>query len=689
MPSVDNMPIDFTSSKMRIITKAGDQAQRFAEGTKFKLFAVQASSGSHNWSNTVMYDRAGTESSGSINYGTKVSYGVAPLNVLDFYGITYGEGSDIQSVGSEGEVPKVSVSMASGTLPDLMYSDNLKAKTSSSGLLNMEFRHAMSKINIEILKQDESQDEIKQLEGAKVDKIVLKGTGTSGDFNVETGLWESVSSPSDGYVVYEGSTSVSSEVQMIVSDLHVIPVAGGNVTLDIYLSGITNAVSPVSYTLTIDAASDGKYLHLEQNHEYTFSVVVLKNDVRVVTVTPKVYDWIDVDMGNVAYFGQPVFFGGLMWMDRNLGAKSADCENDWYNTVGHYYQFGRNIPFILDVEKWLAYTEDDGTKDLKEARILEENTDRITRLHTAWSSYDDARKADVLKNMVECIYSLDHKGKRTHGYKKVSTADDILARKVGEVILDSKGNVDDDKTSASYLYGGGPGGTYQMVWTFKGNHAQDYWKSSQDQPCPRGWRLPTVDDLYTFMPRQQVNWNTSGNTYPKLIKSNQEHIRYGYVESSEGRYNVCYILKNPGTANAYRILIKSHFAKNVDGNGYSKNKRYITIARFSASKDDKIEDYTSAGYNDFLKPDSNENTMWNNPVETTSFPGCGYIVPDNHKIDLRSFGWGTIMRTSDYYSTQNNWVQYLSVTDYQLSVQSASRRSLGDQIRCVRDVNAN
>ena len=105
--------------------------------------------------------------------------------------------------------------------------------------------------------------------------------------------------------------------------------------------GIVDGDEYVDYTL---AVSEGTPLRLKQNHEYTFSIAVLKNDVRIVAVTPKVYDWIDVELGNVAYFGQPVYFGDLVWMDRNLGASSADCENDWYNTIGYYYQHGRNVP---------------------------------------------------------------------------------------------------------------------------------------------------------------------------------------------------------------------------------------------------------------------------------------------------------------------------------------------------------
>ena len=691
VPSVGDTPIEFSASKMRVITKVGDKADPFDEGTKFRLFAVEDANDTHNWSNAVMYNRSGEMSSGMVSYGDKVSYGVEPLNILDFYGVTYGTSSDITVSGNLGVIPKVSVEPQTGSLPDLMYSDNLKSKTSASGLLQMEFRHAMSKLNIEILKQDESADQDKKLENAVLKKIVLKGTGVSGTFNIEAGSWEDVSQDADGVTVFSGSKKISTAAERVVSNQLAIPVTNGNVSLEVYLSGIDGAKdNPITYTLTIGKTDGGGdlFLNLEQNHEYTFSITVLKNDVRVVTVTPKVYEWIDVELDTGdAYFGQPVYFGGLMWMDRNLGAKSADCENDWYNTIGHYYQFGRNIPFILDVEKWLAYTEDDGEKDMQKARIIREKTDRITWLHPDWNSYSDEKKASMLKNMVDCIYSNDHRGERVSGYKIVTKSDDILIRNVGDVILDSGGYVDDALTRSAYVYGAGGSGEYKAVWTYKNNSAQNYWNSPDLQPCPKGWRLPTQEDLYTFMPRNQVNW--ASNKYPTVMNNPPyENVRFGYIDSPEGRYNVCYILKNPRTSNAYRLMIKSHFAKNIDREGYSKNKRYISIARFAASADDTIGDYTSDSYAASLEAGSKENTMWNTPVEVAYFPGCGYIVPDKDYVDFRSFGWGTIMRTSDYYGTTNNWVQYLSVTDYQLSIQNASRRSLGDQIRCVRDVNA-
>lgn len=687
VPSVDNMPVEFISSRMRIITKAGDEAQRFPDGTRFKLFAVQSSSGPHDWSNTVLYDREGTESSGTVNYGEKVSYGVAPLNVLDFYGVTYGSGSSVPSVASDGGVPKVSVSMTSGSLPDLMYSDNLKSKTSSSGLLNLEFRHAMSRLNIEILKQDESHDAIKQLEGTVVEKIILKGTGTSGNFNVETGLWESVSS--EAVTVYEGNMPVTTDVQKIVSGLHVIPIDDGKVVLDIYLSGIEDAVNPVSYTLTVDTESIGesRYLYLKQNHEYTFSIVILKNDVRVVTVTPKVYDWIDVDLSmDDLYLGQPVFFGGLMWMDRNLGAKSADCENDWYNTIGSYYQHGRNIPFMLDVDVWK-------TKFNKSSKV----------------SFSGNAFAEGL------IYSLNDKNQKIYEYIPATGASapesdlpyyDQVAKNPGDAGVDYRFICGFNSWSS---------------WARGSNNLQDprndtYWDDVENHPCPKGWRLPTRKDMYKYLPEHYNNIAKWQNSYTHGRSITQDYVAgnsnslgevYGWKyfsamfkvdPSAEGDWSYpvsdglshVYLIKYEGTPKAYRILIEQRKADTGASDG-SVVKKYVRISRFETTADDRFlisSDGTQWNLHEF---------DWKNPAEYMDFPLCGYIDSgDNtntivkHHPYLGAFGNGCILRSQeiDPSVAGRNWTMYFMDTFKGVTVGGASRRSLGDQIRCVRDINA-
>ena len=104
--------------------------------------------------------------------------------------------------------------------------------------------------------------------------------------------------------------------------------------------------------------ADAGPLDFERNHKYTLAVSVLRDDVRIVAVSPQVYEWQSVDISSqAAVLGQPVTFGGVVWMDRNLGATDYDCENNFLSTMGYYYQFGRNIPFIFDRNVWNAYKD--------------------------------------------------------------------------------------------------------------------------------------------------------------------------------------------------------------------------------------------------------------------------------------------------------------------------------------------
>ena len=690
VPSVGDTPIEFSASKMRVITKVGDKADPFDEGTKFRLFAVEDANDTHNWSNAVMYNRSGEMSSGMVSYGDKVSYGVEPLNILDFYGVTYGTSSDITVSGNLGVIPKVSVEPQTGSLPDLMYSDNLKSKTSASGLLQMEFRHAMSKLNIEILKQDESADQDKKLENAVLEKIVLKGTGVSGSFNIEAGSWEDVSQDADGVTVFSGSKKISTAAERVVSDQLAIPVTNGNVSLEVYLSGIDGAKdNPITYTLTIGKTDGGGdlFLNLEQNHEYTFSITVLKNDVRVVTVTPKVYEWIDVELDTGdAYFGQPVYFGGLMWMDRNLGAKSADCENDWYNSIGYYYQHGRNIPYMFDVDVWK------------------------TRFNTSSKvSFSNNKFTHGL------IYSLNENHERISEYIPASGSGapesnlpyyDQVAKNPGDVGVDYRFICGFNSWSS---------------WARGTNNLQDprndvYWDDVANQPCPKGWRLPTRKDLYKYLPEEfysQAVWQhtyTQGNMlkydyYSGNRNSLGEEYKWKYftakfkaASSQTGEwsypvpdeYSRVYLIKYEGTSKAYRIMIEQRKANTVDDGGVVK--KYVRISRFEAMSNDEF----------LISPDGKQWNLhkfdWDTPAEYMDFPLCGYIDPGDgsnsiikHHPYLGAFGNGCILRSQEIDVTGSlgrNWTMYFMDTYRGVTVGGGSRRSLGDQVRCVRDVSA-
>ena len=268
----------------------------------------------------------------------------------------------------------------SGILPDLMVSRNLTGCTGSTGSqLEMDFKHAFSKLNLYVVKQNEEDDDIEQMEELKLLKVEIAGTRNSGTFDIVSGEWnyssedlvetrtyyantdglavkvnpESIAPASEG-ASYIFPNSDGEEVSIVVTLSGMTDENGNQVTDDGQPDGVVVREFNVRL-MNEDTGEDMGPFVFEQNHEYTLVVTVLKDDVRTVAISPQKYDWIDeeinVDNGD-AYIGQPVTFANQMWMDRNLGAKSADCENDWWNCRGYYYQYGRNIPYLLDMDKY-------------------------------------------------------------------------------------------------------------------------------------------------------------------------------------------------------------------------------------------------------------------------------------------------------------------------------------------------
>ena len=680
MPLVDGSVIEFSSSKLRVVTKSGDQTQKFTDGTRYSLFAVARSDGDHDWSEVVMYNRSAVESSGFLDYGDKLSYGLPPCNVLDFYGITYDSSDPVAIIGEVGSAPMAPVEIISGVLPDMMFSDNLKVKNSSAGVLNMEFRHTMSKLKFEIMKQDETGTEESEmkLKDAVLKKVELKGTGVSGIFNVEKGLWEDVEV--QDRVIYDSSLQLTTEAQSFASMI-AMP-ADGDVSLRIYLDGIVDGDEYVDYTL---AVSEGTPLRLKQNHEYTFSIAVLKNDVRIVAVTPKVYDWIDVELGNVAYFGQPVYFGDLVWMDRNLGASSADCENDWYNTIGYYYQHGRNVPYMLDVNVWKKYY----------------NT--ASKVSFSGERFDNG-----------LIYTIDNNGQRTSDYISATGASSPAAT---HPYYDQVAKNPGDVGVYSFICGFHSWSSWARDYNNGGDVRNDvYWNDPDNHPCPKGWRLPTRKDMYKYLPEEYndiAKWQnkyTHGREIRKdYLAGNRNSLGEEYqwkyfsamfkVDSSaDGEwsypvsdgYSRVYLIKYEGTGRAYRILIEQKRANTV--NDGSVVKKYVRVSRFDTSQEDRF----------LISPDGKQWNLhkfdWDHPAEYMDFPLCGYIdsgdgtntVVSTHPY-LGAFGNGCILRSSEVdfsYASGRNWTMYFMDTYRGVTVGGGSRRTLGDQVRCVRDINA-
>ena len=703
--------IEFSASKMRVITKAGDSAEPFAEGTNFRLFGVQNVGNVSDWSaaGVKFHDVEGIGSaSGKVDYsidGKKASYDVG--RNLDFYGLTYGTSSKVPITGDAGSAPTVSLSLTGGSFPDLMYSDNLKNKNSSSGLLQMEFRHTLSKLKFEVLKQDETADDDKKLTNVLLQKVVLKGSAASAVFNAKSGEWSYETYSVQDRVVYEPATGlkITESAQMLKSgedDIEMLVVPNtGQLTLEVTLDMDGNPDATDDKTVAYNLmASESEFLKLEQNHEYTFSIVILKNDVRIVTVTPKVYEWIDVELDTGdAYFGQPVYFGGLMWMDRNLGAKSADCENDWYNSIGYYYQFGRNVPFILDVKAYLASFSSLNGFSFRLSQGAKGDPDAIYEMRA--------------------IYTLNDKG------EKVTTAK-YADRRDGTCLYDHVAiNPGETDKEYSYIMGLTTEST-PKTWAITGfNNIDDrknenhiYWQNGDilnvnNQPCPKGWRLPTKEDLYSFMPEDnkllwsQVYIQGEDMRSPVVVGETTMASKYKHSEdvNNKGKWNYkwsyfsgkfdidtdidkdtefSYPVKNAvfarvfgikyvGEQKAYRVMFEQRAS--VDG-----KRTYVRIYRFDTNASDEFKVSDDGTQWNLHKFD------WTTPAEYMDIPLSGFM----HNGGFTQFGTDAILRASTPSTTRGwNWTLYFRSGSNGVCVTDNTRRNLGEIIRCVRDINAN
>lgn len=629
-----------SARKSHIITRAGDEVTLFKVGTKYRLYAVNQEGGIE------LKGQEGTEQSNhTINYGSVISYGSSPIS---FYGATYGSTSVVPEFSSVGGTT-ITETVRGDALSDLMFSNNLIDQTVSNGYrLEMDFKHAMSKLKFRIVKQDETEDAEaeKKLENATLTKIQVKGTHGTGSLDIVNGKWTYVEEEVDLSVrtYYDNTTGMKVETasQEVPGEMLVFPnEANEQVTISVTLTGIgdSEGEKTVDYRLMeIDeeGEEDGNF-QFEMNHEYTLLITVLKDEVRTIAIAPQVYDWIDENRDD-NYLGQPVTFANLMWMDRNLGATSADCENDWEACRGYYYQYARNIPYILDKEKYDAAP----------------NKIPVYPFLYTYNQYG------------EKVYSVDDvqttvlTSQTIRGRKKIAVnpGEDGEYRFISDVNNGGYWMLDENGQEESFI--------------------NEFWTSSvENHPCPKGWRLPTKEDFASFMPDITLNapWSKGFNSriYNGAVLGIREQLVYGEI----GDEKAMYLIKRQGHPDCYRIRILMKESK-------ESGKWYFEFAYFSGDPTMTFVDLTTE--EKFLESMTNGRFDWSTPTAIMEVPACGFIHPSTENR-LNGDGINALLR-ADEPNEQYNWICYLRDDAYQFGLIKTSRKALGDQIRCVRDVTA-
>ncbi|MCY6336772.1 fimbrillin family protein [Bacteroides fragilis] len=645
----------------------------FTAGTKYRLYGLIGSSWSGRLS--TMNGREGTEVVGAdgthqIEYlSTGTDEDRFEGRILDFYALTYGN-TTLPVCGSEaGGIPVCNItSSAGGVLPDLRRAVLTGQSGINSGVITLPFKHTLSKLKFEVVKQKPESGST----GTDVlQDIRLQGISVSdyseGALLLSTGEYSHAGGKSDRAVLGSGfSQAVTESVLPVTIDgqsgsaavecliFPTLTTATEGVKINVATTGTNSGNRTDTYEIRVPVMGDDGTVQKDEsgqtvtepfrflpNYEYTLTITITNSDVQIITIIPRRYDWIEHD-DDSQYLGQPLTFNGLMWMDRNLGATSADMTTaeGWEGARGYVYQMGRSIPYYLP--KTVNYRGSDGVMRQRPKSMIDANGGA--------SPYPQIVK---------------HESDAPIGRPAVAT----LALNPG-----------DAGKAFSYVRVSGD-------WDNTTATSSTYWKNTKNDPCPTGWRVPTKADFDGIMPTAErygdlTFVNHSGTSWREVASNDPEAgARTVYVcqRASGASYGVIYAIKYQGTPQAYRLMWTLGMVgdnQSVTDNG-TRYRAYVTISRFPCDKNADLNISTC-----------NTDYDWAHPSDFINLPVSGYIYPD--QAVLYNAGAEVVYATSTPTGAYMYGAsfKYVGNTSHRYFALYSMNRAAGVSVRCVRDVTS-
>lgn len=286
-------------------------------------------------------------------------------------------------------------------------------------------------------------------------------------------------------------------------------------------------------------ADDPDQLYLRAGYSYTVRISFLADGVFIVTQIPQKVLWIsgegtvngtgDASDGVFDYqlkaTGNPIYFGGSIWMDRNLGAEewnASDPETDPDRLQGYYYQPGRNVPY------WPFYKAKDNSLPTVQERW---NVPLVNTLGNSFSSgrmkFFPVLPDYMVRTAGKKWYSLNENGwQSTEVTNYQHAANEVVEKEVYDQWT--------------------PGGANSQTYMRAAKYPRKRWEDGpSQQPVPPGWRVPTMDDYLQIYPSCSAAGNYAFMNGPTRTSDLQWSDGTNHL-SNESILRVCIPFYRPG-----------------------------------------------------------------------------------------------------------------------------------------------
>lgn len=268
---------------------------------------------------------------------------------------------------------------------------------------------------------------------------------------------------------------------------------------DRYTGTIT--IPEINNNLTNNSEVSGTApLFLKAGYSYLLRLSFM-DDRFLITVVQQVAEWIpgenQFDSDNdgtgdsqIQQIGQPIYFDGKLWLDRNLGADDYDAENgDFEHTVGYFYQQFRNIPYWpyrpkdYNNETGRPLPDDKRNQSLNEYNAYNSTSFKVYPM----VSYGLLNNTKVFEMNTTGWYNTTNQDRpnSSPAYSKYAISD------IPEEELVAQWS---DKNQ-----------TY--TFAFARHYFQMEWSKVENQPVPQGYRIPTAEEFRSIFPSTPLAGN--------------------------------------------------------------------------------------------------------------------------------------------------------------------------------------